>query len=135
MGRIIGENIRNKLIIKDQFSGDLLTLYYRTPTAEERIAYRSAQFERDGSKVKMRLTEARREYGEKNVLGFEDGSFSQKIGEEIKPFSSNPASPNYDASWKDLLRQYASDVLEALAEHAFEGTVAIPAQETYTEKN
>ena len=135
MGRIIGENIKNKLIIKDQFSGDPLTLYYRPPTTAERIAYKSAMWKREGNKVISRVTEARQEYGALIIEGFEEGDFRHKVGDELKIFSSNSESPNYFPAWKGLLKQYASDVLEALAEHAFEGVLAIPSQDGYSEKN
>ena len=135
MGRTIGENIRNKVTINDQYSGDPLILYYRSPTAEERIAYRASMYQREKDKVIFRLGEARQEFGAKIVLGFEEGSFQIKEGDKLRVFSSEPASANYDAGWKDLLKKYAADVLEALAEHAFEEARAIPSQEDYTEKN
>ncbi len=135
MARIIGENIKNKLIIKDQFNeNSFLTIYHESATAEERIAYRSAQWKRDGNKIESRLTEARQEWGEKKITGFKEGDFKYKNGEEVKIFSSDPESPNYDPNWKGLLRKYAPDVLEAVAEHIFESTVKF-AEQDYTQKN
>ena len=135
MARIIGDNIKNKLIIKDQLNENtFLTIYHESATAEERIAYRSAQWKRDGAKIESRLTEARQEWGEKKISGFKEGDFKHKVGDEIKIFSSDPASPNYDPNWKALLRTYAPDILEAVAEHIFESTMTI-AEQDYTQKN
>jgi hypothetical protein len=136
MARIIGENIKNKLIIKDQFNENtFLTIYYESATAEERIAYRSAQWRRDGNKIESRLTEARQEWGEKKIIGFKEGDFKYKSGqEELKIFSSDPESPNYDPNWKALLRRFAPDVLEAVAEQIFESMVKFTEQD-YTQKN
>jgi hypothetical protein len=156
MARIIGENIKNKLIIKDQYNeSSFLTVYHESATAEERIAYRSAQWKRDGNKIESRLTAARQEWGEKKIIGFKEGDFkfkappekisSPSTGEgegggenrgegEIRTISSDPESPNYDPNWKALLRKYAADVLEAVAEHIFESTFTI-AEQDYTQKN
>jgi hypothetical protein len=136
MGRVIGENVQNKLLIKDQLSGGIITLFYRTPTTEERVAYKLAQFERTEGRVRSRVTEARQDFGEKILLGFEEGSFQFKSTEgELRTFSSNPGSDNYDPEWKSLLRKYAVDVLEYLAEHCFEGAIAIASQEDFSSKN
>jgi hypothetical protein len=136
MGRIIGEGVKNQLILRDQFSGEPIILYYRIPTSEERIAYESAKYRRDKDKVEIKLTEARQIWGEKILEGFKDGSFKFKLAGEIKEISSDSDSPNYEAGWKDLLKKYAADTLEILAEHAFDGVRAISTQEeNFTQKN
>src|SRR4030043_513809 len=115
MGRIIGENVKNQLSLKDPFSGDPIILYYRIPTSEERIAYESAKYRREKGRFEFCLSEARLKFGEKIIEGFEEGSFLHKIeGAGNHPFSSDPESPVYITSWKDLLRKYAPDVLEIL---------------------
>ncbi len=129
MPRIIGENIKNQLIIRDQFSGDQIILYYRMPTTEERVGYESAKYHRDKDGFEIRLSEAGQIFGEKILEGFSEGSFVQKIGEEMKPFSSDSKSPNHDPEWKQLLRKYAADILETLSLHVFEGTTVIASQE------
>jgi len=43
--------------------------------------------------------------------------------------SSKPGEPNYEPAWKTIVHQFASDVLEAIAIHAFEGSlqaIALP---------
>ena len=136
MGRIIGENIQNTLIITDKKSVGTLTLYYGSETAAERIAFKSSLWEREGDKIRSRRTEALQEWGEKKITGFKEGDFKYKIEGELKSFSSDPDSKNYDPQWKTLLRKYAPDILEALAEHIFEEMVAIGRQEEiFTPKN
>ena len=150
MPRIIGENIENQLLIPDKFAGGFCTVFYRPGTTEERIAYPSAQWERKDGKIRNRRREALLDYGEMVILGFEEGYFKFKTPspqktndegkgggeEELRTISSDPESKNYDPNWKALLRKYAPDVLEAVAEHVFEPPVAIAYQgEKYTEKN
>ena len=172
--RIIGENIRNELRIQDPISGTVLTVYYRMPTSEERVAYDSAKYQKVGDKLEIRLTEAGQIFGEKIITGFPEGTFvfkgsdpgtvpftgensglsqlpaseaSGRLGpsrkrlspsaaaDDLRPFSSDPASPNYDPEWKLLLWQYASDVLEALGLHVFEGMRIVASQEGTLRKN
>jgi len=158
MPRIIGENIKNQLLIPDKFAGGFCTVFYRPGTTEERIAYPSAQWERKDGKIRNRRREALLDYGEMVILGFEEGYFKFKTpsplggepsstspsplggegrGEgELRTISSDPESKNYDPNWKALLRKYAPDILEAVAEHVFEPPVAVAWQgEEYTEKN
>jgi len=136
MARIIGENIQNTLLITDKKSVGILTLYYESETAPERVAFKSSLWEREGDKIRSRRTEALQEWGEKKITGFKEGDFKYKIEGKLKIFSSDPDSKNYDPQWKTLLRKYAPDVLEALAEHIFEEMVAIGRQEEiFTQKN
>ena len=137
MGRIIGENIKNQLLIPDKFAGGFCTVFYRPGTTEERIAYPSAQWERKDGKIRNRRREALLDYGEMVILGFEEGYFKEKMPDgSLRVFSSDPESKNYDPKWKEILRKLAPDILEAVAEHVFESPVAIAWQgEEYTEKN
>ena len=135
MGRIIGEGVKNQLILKYQFSGDPIVLYYRIPTSEERIAYGSAKYRREKDKVEIKLTEARQVFGEKIIEGFKQGSFKFKLGDDLREISSDPESPDFDSAWKAHVKYYAADLLEILAEHAFDGMSVVSTQETFTEKN
>jgi hypothetical protein len=136
MGRIIGDGVKNQLVLKDPFSGDPIIIYYRIPNSEERIAYESAKYRREKDRFEFCLSEARLKFGEKIIEGFEEGSFLHKIeGAGNRPFSSDPESPNYDPSWKELLRKYAPDVLEILAEHAFDSLRTVASQGEFSEKN
>src|SRR3990170_7089011 len=106
MGRKIGENGRNELKILDPISGSGFFLYYRIPTAEDRVAYTSAMFDRTGTDVKIRPTEARQEWGLNILEGFSDDAFEKKISDVWAPFSWDPQSPNYDPQWKELVKKY-----------------------------
>ena len=137
MPRIVGEKVENRLMIPDKFAGGFCTIFYRSGTTEERIAYPSAQWERKDGMLRNRKREALLDYGELVILGFEEGYFQEKMPEgELRIVSSDPESKNYDPNWKAFLRKWAPDVLEAVAEHVFEPPVAMPYQgERYTEKN
>jgi len=138
MGRKIGEGVKNELVIRDPISGSEIVLYYRVPTSSERVAYMSSLFERKEDRVISRITEARQEWGLKIIEGFRDGAFEKMNGDGFIQMSSNPKSKNYDKGWKDHLKIYASDILEALSEHIFEGHRVSSMQskeERFTEKN
>jgi len=120
MPRIIGEGVINEFILNDPHSGDRIVLYYRFPTAEERINYMSAEFERDGDKIKMKVGEARQNFGSKILLGIRKGDLLFKEdGKPIRPVCSDPEDPDFIPEWKALVEVKAADLIEALAQHAF----------------
>lgn len=131
MGRKIGANVRNTLTIQDPVSGTAIKFYYRTPTSEERVGYQNALFKREGEKVDFKITEARQEFGLKILEGFEEGAFENGDG----PFSSDPKAPNFNPDWKDLVKTFASDLIETLAAHVFEGARVSSAQTESVTKN
>ena len=136
MGILIGEGVRNALHVRDPVSGEVLTLYFRMPTPEERAGFAIAQFERTGKEVRMRTTEARQEYGLKILEGFPDGTFEKQNGEgkRIPAFSSDSQSPFFNTVWKELALKHGAHLIELLAVHVFDGTRIVPEQEL-TEKN
>jgi len=104
----------------DRISNSKITLYYRMPDTEERIAYANAQIIRKGGKVINNQGEARIKYGLAILTGFRDGAFAK--GKD-QPLSANPQSPNYDPAWKAPVKRYASDIVALLAVHVFEASV------------
>jgi len=110
-----------KMTFQDKISGDKLTIHYRLPESEERIAYTNAMVTRTGNKIKNTAGEARRKYGLLILAGFDDGSFDRGKG---KPLSSDPKSPHYDPAWKAFVKKYASDVVELLAIMVFEASLS-----------
>lgn len=66
---------------------------------------------------------------------------STQAGEREKPtrwvpISCNPKSPNYLPDWKNFVAAHAMDLIEALAEHVFEGRRILSSQEeVFSEKN
>jgi len=108
---------RNKLIINDARSGTEIELYYRTPTTQEEVEYQSKLIKRKGKKVLINAFETRLKMGLKILTGFREGDF----GVDGRPISSDPSSPNYREDWKELLREYAADIVTAFAFAVFEG--------------
>lgn len=121
MPRGAAPNIQNELRINDAISGDVITLFYRIPDTEERVAYQKSLFARKRNKVRTKIPETRQEFGKKILTGFKDGDFYKLDGEKKVFFSSNPASPKYDSNWKELVGTYAIDLVEFLAQQVFEG--------------
>jgi hypothetical protein len=122
MGRIIGEGVINEFNLRDPISGDVLTLYFRFPTTEERQAYMSAMFERDENKIRFKISEARQEFGLKILTGIKKGSFILvENGRPEKQISSDPKDPDYLKNWRELVAKQGIDVVEEMAAHVFEG--------------
>jgi hypothetical protein len=125
--RITSPDVKNELTINDPISGGQITLYYRLPTTQERLKYNQSLFQRKGNKITYTYTEARLKWGREILLGFEEGAFGVMSktppggkGKEV-PYSSDPESKNYREDWKDLVCEFASDLIEVLAAHVFEG--------------
>jgi hypothetical protein len=115
--RDLTKSDRNKLVINDTRSGTEIELYYRNPTTQEEIEYQSKLIKRKGKKVLINAFETRLQMGLKILTGFREGDF----GVDGKPISSDPSSPNYREDWKDLLKEYAADIVTAFAFAVFEG--------------
>ncbi|MCX5824434.1 MAG: hypothetical protein NTY86_13245 [Deltaproteobacteria bacterium] len=114
----------------DRISESKITLSYRLPTTEERVAFANALVTRRGNKVDTSMGEARLKFAGKILLGFKDGAFATDKG----PLSCDPASPDYDPAWKTFIRQYAQDVLIMLAIHVFEASVVTSEADDEEEK-
>ena len=54
MARILGEE-RQALRVQDPVSGSVITLYYRRPTSEERVAYQLSAYRIEGGERLDRL--------------------------------------------------------------------------------
>lgn len=109
MGRLLSEK-PCEVTFNDRISGSRITLYYRTPTSEELIRYRNAQFTRRGQAVAPTMGEARLKYGAEILTGFAPGAFETDEG----PLTTGTPG------WKDLVLRHAPDVVEMLAVHVFE---------------
>lgn len=129
MARELVDVQRNILRISDAISGGIISLYYRLPTNEERIAFQRASLVRNkGAGGKKQVTfdpnAARQKYGLAILTGFGDDAFTVNG----KPVSSDPESQNYLATWKELVGETASDMVAALAVTVFEGMRVAPAE-------
>ena len=114
-----------ELELVDHISGDTLLIKYRMPTTAERTAYGNACVRRKRNKIEQRVPEARREYGQRILVGIRDGDWVVPDGQGGQvPISSDQDSPHYREDWRELIAQFASDVLEALAARVFDGSVS-----------
>lgn len=127
MARRLSDEL-NELKITDNISNSSIVLYYRTPTAREQVRYTNEAMQRKRNKLVSHLGEMRQEGGLKILEGFREGDFEIPVaGEKGKyaPLSSDPESNLFIKEWKDRIKQYAPDIIEALAIHAFESNVEI----------
>lgn len=113
--RDLAKSDKNILEVHDKLSGTDMTIYYRTPTTQERISFNKRLIKRVGKKVVDQSAETMLEDGLKIITGFKDGDF----GIDGKPISSNPESPDYYPEWKRLLEEEAADVAVAVANTVF----------------
>ncbi len=115
MSRILGEE-RHRLAIQDPMSGSVITLYFRRPTSEERVAYQLSVFHLDGGERRLRLSETRLRFGLEILTGFESGNFLiQENGQTVN------LDPDQHPDWKERLGEHASDLVSYLGQQVFEG--------------
>ena len=121
MPRVIGEGVLNQVDISDAIGGGEVRLFYRTPTTRERAAYQAKAIQVGGRKMKakLKLSEARLEFGAKILEGVREGDVLLKTAAGEAPLTSETSG------WRDKMAQYAPDLVEALAAHVFEGTSAL----------
>jgi hypothetical protein len=115
MPRILGEE-RHQMAIQDPVSGSAITLYFRRPTSEERVAYQLSVFHLDGGERRLRLSETRLSFGLEILMGFETGDFIiQENGEAAS------LDPDRHPDWKERLAKHAPDLVSYLGQQVFEG--------------
>jgi hypothetical protein len=115
MARILGEP-RHTLAIQDPVSGSVVTLYYRGPTSEERVAYQLSAFRFEGGERRFCLGETRLKFGLEILTGFGAGDFimAAEGGETALDPARHP-------DWKERLAEDAPDLVSYLAQQVFEG--------------
>ena len=115
MARILGEP-RHTLAIQDPVSGSVVTLYYRGPTSEERVAYQLSAFRFEGGERRFCLGETRLKFGLEILTGFGEGDFQiREDGQEV------PLDPARHPDWRERLAEHAPDLVAYLAQQVFEG--------------
>jgi len=124
MTRKLGEE-RHRLAIQDPVSGSVITLYFRPPTAEERVAYQLSVFYLDGGERRLRLAESRLRFGLDILVGFEAGDFV--IQEDGRPVNLDPER---HPDWKERLAEHAPDLVSYLGQQVFEGLRVLGRGET-----
>ncbi len=115
MARILGEE-RQLLAVADPVSGSVVTLYYRRPTSEERVAYQLSAYRLEGGQRRFCLGETRVKFGLEILTGFGAGDFLlQEDGTSV------PLDPERHPDWKARLAEHAPDLVSYLAQQVFEG--------------
>ncbi len=115
MARVLGEE-RQTLRIQDPVSGSVITLYYRRPTSEERVAYQLSAFRLEGGERRFCLGETRLKFGLEILTGFGEGDFQvREDGQEA------PLDPARHPDWRARLAEHAPDLVSYLAQQVFEG--------------
>ncbi|MBW1986888.1 MAG: hypothetical protein JRI50_06635 [Deltaproteobacteria bacterium] len=115
MGRKLADEPQT-LRVRDPISGTVITLYYRIPTSEERVAYQTSAFRIEGQRRQLRLGETRLKFGLEIMTGFAPGDFYViKDGQEV------PLDAATDSDWKEQLARHAPDLISFLGQYVFEG--------------
>lgn len=107
---------RHMLRLQDPVSGSVITLYFRPPTAAERVAYQLSVFHLEGGERRLRLAETRLRFGLEILLGFEAGDFVLEDGGRLIPLD-----PDQHPDWKERLARHAPDLVSYLGQQVFEG--------------
>ncbi len=115
MPRVLGKKPQ-AMAIQDPVSGAVVTLYYRLPTAEERVAYQLAAFRLEDGQRQLCLGDTRLEFGLKVLVGFEAGDFLIPEDRDLVPLD-----PERHPDWKARLAEDAPDLVSYLAQQVFEG--------------
>ncbi len=90
--------------------------FYRRPTTEEIVAYNSRLFQKRNGKVINNVVPTRIEMGLKVLTGVQDGVFTLNG----RPISSDSASPDFYADWKNLIKGALSGTIANFAFRVFE---------------
>lgn len=130
--RILDKDVQNQLDLSDALSGGRIGLLYRMPTTKENSGYSNGMVVRRGNKMERNLGQVRQTYGAAILTGIVDyqsdgkteHSFGKLVNGQPVGISSNPASPNYDPNWKELVVKQAPDCIEILAIQVFEASVS-----------
>ncbi|MHB8067440.1 MAG: hypothetical protein ACYDIC_06025 [Desulfobaccales bacterium] len=120
MPRILGDGTHS-LLVHDPVSGSEVTLYYRRPTSEERVAYQLSAFRLEGGQRRFCLGETRLKFGLEILTGFAAGDFLVTAdGEEVA------LDPERHPDWQERLQEHAPDLVSYLAQQIFEGLRVVP---------
>jgi hypothetical protein len=126
MGRILGKE-DHVLKVQDPVSGSVITLNYRRPTSEERVAYQLSAFRIEGGERRFCLGETRLKFGLEILTGFKAGDFW--VATEDEEVALDPAR---HPDWKARLAEHAPDLVSYLAQQVFEGMrVAAPEEKDW----
>ena len=121
MARLLGEG-NHSLAVHDPVSGGTVTLHYRRPTSEERVAYQMSAFRLEGGRRRFCLGETRLKFGLEILTGFGPGDFLV-----LEENGAVPLDPVGHPDWKERVGEHAPDLVSYLAQQIFEGLrLALP---------
>jgi len=127
---------KNVIIFKHKPSNTDIELYYRNPTTTDRVGYKNERIIREGDQIQFNVPQTRIKYAEKIITGIREGDFGHEIDGVVKPLSCVPGSENYKENWKEIIKENAPDILEAVAAFVFDDPVEIvPPDEAHDKKN
>ncbi|MDD2902108.1 MAG: hypothetical protein PHU44_06700 [Syntrophales bacterium] len=123
MARVLKEE-NHSLTVHDPVSGSAVTLHYRRPTSEERVAYQLSAFRLEGGQRRFCLGETRLKFGLEILTGFGSGDFlvAEEGGEA-------PLDPERHPDWKERVEEHAPDLVAYLAQQIFEGLRVVNREE------
>ncbi len=124
MARILGEE-RQAMRVQDPVSGSVITLFYRRPTSEERVAYQLSAYRIEGGERRLCLGETRLKFGLEILTGFNEGDF--QVSEDGQ---AAPLDPARHPDWRERLAEHAPDLVAYLAQQVFEGLRVAGPQES-----
>ena len=126
MGRVLAAE-SHALAILDPVSDSVVTLYYRRPTSEERVAYQMSAYRLEGNERRFCLGETRLQFGLEILTGFGPGDF-------LVPEAEGPVPLDRERhpDWKARLQEHAPDLVSYLAQQVFEGLrLAAPGEKAW----
>lgn len=133
MPRVLSSEL-NTLKIQDNIGNCDIEIYYRTPTTKERVDYSNECIRRKRNKIDIRTAKARQKFGLKIIKGFKDGDFAIPSEGKNVPIASDSSSSNYRENWKELIAEYAMDIVETLAAYVFDTSTEIVDESDDTEE-
>lgn len=117
MARDLSKSDANELRLLDSTSGTEILFTYRTPTTADRVGYQARRFRREGNQLINCSRRAAVDAAAEVLVAIREGDFTC----DNQLVSSDPASPNYRADWKDLIKDMAGDLLFIMGFELFEG--------------
>lgn len=117
MARDLSKHSNNDITMYDSISGSSIQFFHRTPETDDRIRYQAAKFRREGDRMINCSRRAAIDAAANVLTGIREGDFII----DGQPLSSDPASENYRADWKELIEGMAGDLLFVMGNLLFEG--------------
>jgi hypothetical protein len=128
MARLLSTDLCS-VVIDDRISGTKMKLFYRLPSTKERVEYMTRKFASlkkadPGVKEQETINAVRLAFGLDILAGFQKGAFAVPGPDGDVLLSSKEGEEGYDPGWKGIVEDFAADIVEELAFHVFENSIA-----------